>query len=676
MPVGITGLTSDFDSDKLIQKLIEVEKRPIQRMQDEKELIGLKIEVLQALDNDMIRLRQSVKSLYGINSVFRNKEAYGVDAEAFSADPGPHALRGETKIEIEQVAAAHSVASLPFDPSTAFKAGSFTVILGTNTLNVAFNGGTAADVADAINRQCQPYVSASVIRDTSKTVVLVLTSKVTGQDNELGLSDPDGVFSVIPLLEKKKVSVFALNKDNDFLEANWQNYKGSDQKLVALRGEHASDGNELVLSSAAREVMIDSLSVDSSYRLEITYRIKKRAAPESAASSSGAAPGSTIFARLFSAFVKDIEVKGVPFPVNDGEEPEAAAVPERQSAGPDIGVGVAYASAKREERLASLQASTNAATQTVDLDGAPAKINRIVLWSGSDEWDLAVQSVRVFSKRQKDVDFARTLQAPRDAKFKINDVDVRRPNNNDISDVIRDVSLDLKAPTKKPVTFTVDYDYGDIALQLTTFVSNYNKIINFIDDVQKTSVSDKPGEYNKADRGVFSGDMAFANIKSKLRGLVSAPYPTALSNRLALLFQVGISTGEWGSSFDETRTGRLKYDREKFERSFQDTPEAVQELFSSDSDGDMKPNDGMAFKMDLFLGDVVRPKAGIIDLKIQKIKEDLRQKDKEIADKETQVEGYESKLRQQYQNMDKNMADLKAQERWLKMNTESQKKDE
>ena len=676
MPVGMLGLTSDFDSQKLIDKLVEVEKKPIKRMEDEKQIIGLKIEVLNAFENELIRLRESTKSLYGINSVFRNKEAFGADSDAFTVTPGAYALRGDTKLEIEQIAKVHSVASKPFDPATVFKAGTFTLSVGTNNSLVVFTGGSAADLAAAINKQCRNFLSAAIIKDTDKTVVLTITSKLTGQDNEIGASDPEGVFSVIPLLEKKKVSVFALNRENGFLESNWQRYKGSDQKLIQLSGSFGAEGNELLLSAASREIMMESLSIDSSYRMEISYRIRKHQAAAAAETETPGETGNTVFSRLFSAYVKDIEVKGVPFPVNDtpaGEEPTApvAAAPS----GPDIGAGVAYATANRREKLANLEASTDTVTALVDLDGAPEKINRILLWSASPDWDLCVQSIRIFSKRQKDVDFARILQSPQDAKFKVNDVEVRRPGNT-VSDVIQDVTINLKAPTEKPVTFTVDYSYDDIAKELITFITNYNMVVGFIDDIQRTSKSDKPGEYNKEDQGIFSGDMVFATIKSKLRALVSAPYPTSLSNRLAVLFQVGISTGEWGSAFEETRKGRLKYNRSKFEEQFRETPEAVQELFSSDNNGDKKPDDGMAFRMDLFLADLVRAKSGIMDMKIEKTKEDMRQMDKQIANKEDQVNGSETKLKDQFMNMEKNMSELKAEERWLKLNSGENKKED
>ena len=224
MPVGITGLTSDFDSEKLIQKLVEVEKKPIKRLQDEKEILGLKIEVLNVFERDLRVLRESVKSLYGINSVFRNKEATGIDTDAFTVTPGPNALRGDTKFEVEQIARAHSVASKPFDPAAVFKAGTFTVSVGSNTREIVFAGGSASDLADAINRQCRAFLNASVIKDTDKTIVFSLFSKITGLDNEIGLSDPAGVFSSIPFLEKKKPQVFGLSTANGFLEDNWQKY--------------------------------------------------------------------------------------------------------------------------------------------------------------------------------------------------------------------------------------------------------------------------------------------------------------------------------------------------------------------------------------------------------------------------------------------------------------------
>ena len=65
MPVGITGLTTDIDTQDLINKLVDVEKRPIIRMENERDMLEFKVEVLEVMDQHLSQLRESVKDLYG-----------------------------------------------------------------------------------------------------------------------------------------------------------------------------------------------------------------------------------------------------------------------------------------------------------------------------------------------------------------------------------------------------------------------------------------------------------------------------------------------------------------------------------------------------------------------------------------------------------------------------------
>ena len=672
MPVSVSGLTSDFDSQALIDKLVELEKKPLKRLEEEKEISKLKVEVLEMIKNDFKTLRDTTKSLYGVDNVFKKKSAKGVDETSFSVKTLENASLGPLKIEILQIAQPHSVSSDPFLTDTVFPAGSFKVKVGTNIRFVSFDGGTAEDLAFAINKQAGDVVNASAIRDTPDSFIFQLTGLKTGKDNTLSLFEDSGVFSKISLVKPKKNIFFNLSKDDGFREEEWQSYSGNDKKFINLQGNALFQEDLFIVNNKAVELKIDEIKVQPDTVLEITgYNFPLKEDTKLIKEEE-----SNIFTRLFSVKVKDIEISGGLIPVNETESlNQNINIPETES-----GIGIAYGTGKNrkeksffiEKQISSM--TTNSFSLSIPVEGVE-KIDKIFLFSLSPYRVMAVSDIKIRSTAQSQYDFARTIQNPQDAIFKINDVEIKRPENNNISDVVKGLVFDLKAPTAKPVTFTVDYSMSDIFKQLVQFVSNYNTCMDTLNQISRTTHADKPGDYDKSEQGLFSTDSSFMNIRSKMRTIVLSPYPTSVSNNLAVSAQLGLSTGAWNSAFDDVRSGKLKLDQNKFEEVFRKYPVAVMEFFGSDTDNDKKINEGLAFRMDNFLLDVTRVKSGIIDVKIEKIKEDIRNQNTTISQKEEDVQKYESKLKEQFGNMERKMSTLKAQQKWLDQRL-NQKKNE
>jgi flagellar hook-associated protein 2 len=679
MPVGVSGLTSDFDSQALIQKLVELERRPIKRLEEEKELYKLRIEVLEMMTRDFKRLRESTRTLFGPGTVLRKKTALGVDDSSFAVTPRETAQPGQYKMEVLRVAQAHSVSSDSFPSGTVFPAGSFKVRCSTNTRLITFPGGSADDLAAAINAQAGDIVAASAIRDTPETTVLQLLSRSTGKKNALSVSEDTGVLSAIAFLKPRNDTTLKLGAENSFEESSWSEYNGVRKSLAGLPGDAGFETDSFRVSQKAVELPVSEIPVAADTVLDITGTFET--VPPETASSAGTSSAALegIWSRLFPVRVKDIEIQGAVIPVNDStDQPGDAAAQTPTAPDPDLlecGVGVAFVpvnAKKRVEKLFPLDTNaTNGFNLSIPLDKGFEKINRVILYSPVTGRALRVTSLKIRSLSAGGLDFARTLQPPVDARFRLNDVEIERPSNTGIQDVIANTVLELRAPSQKPVTFTIDHAMSDIRREINSFISNYNACMDTLNQVAKTSKTERPGEYDRSEGGIFVGDMAFVNMRSKMRTIVSAAYPTSASNLLALPSQVGLSTGDWGSSFDEVRSGRLKFDPARFEEQLRARPQAVNELFGTDSDGDHRLDNGMAVRLDAFLFEVVRPKSGILDVKIEKTKEDVRTKNGEITKKEEQVQNYENNLKQRFGNMEQEMSGLNAQKKWMQQQQNS-----
>ncbi len=675
MPVGISGLSSGIDSEDLIKKLVEVEKQPLQRMQQEKEILNLKIEVLNQLNRNLSELKDSAYKLYGLDSVFKLKKAFGCDENYFTAIPNINALPGNMKMEINQLAQAHSVASDPFDSNTKFKSGSFIVRVGTNERTVVFDGGTADQLALAVSKQSGDIMDAGAVQNTADTMVLSFTAKNPGKNNIIDIKDKDGVMSGITLLKKRQDSTLSLSF-NSFDTKQLTPYNGYRNSLKKLSGDVETDNGTLILDNTAKEMNIQKSKISSDTTMQVTwtYRAKSATLPEPNSQAEGV-DGNSFFARIFSVKVRELEIKGAPFKIN---EPETEDIPktgttniisERES-----GIGIAFINgSKRTEKLFPLEMTTNEKTIDIPLDKGFDSINKLIYYSEDETSNLVLKNIKIYDKSKGGFDFAQTLQKPLNSLFKINDVEVERTKNNNIDDVIKNVSINLKQPTEKALRFNIDFDKEKISDNVISFISNYNRSVQLMAEVQKTAKTTEPGKYKAEDKGILSGDISVMNIRSKMRALMIAPYPTSISNRLALAMQAGISTGKFNTAMDDIRMGLLKFDREMFMKMFEQYPQATAELFGSDTDANKIIDNGLGYKMHDFLFNVTRVKSGIVIIMVDKTKNDVTLKEKEIAQKEKTVSAYEDRLKQQFLNMDKNMSGLKQQQKWLEQQDNANK---
>jgi len=666
MPVGISGLSSDIDSQALIKKLVDVEKRPIARMKEEKGIINLKIDVLKTLNNKLKKLRDSVHPLYGFDSVFKLKKAFGVNEDYFSAIPTQYALPGDIKMQIEQLAQSHYVASDPLPKDLTLPKGVFLISVGTNEKKVNFEGESISDLVKSINEQADSLVQASVINNTPDTVIFSLKSKITGHDNAIGIEDTNHILSKLKLFRKKNTSSFSQNFSN-FDPETLNNYNGYKKDSFPQIKGFAEQHDGILFHNKAGEQKIDEQKIDSQTYIDLEYKFVPYEKPQTLDVSDD----SKLLSRLFSVTVKDVTIEGAPDAVNSGESKKKEKSSSKVEA--ESGIGIFALGGKRQEKLFPLESSTNLKTVSFPLKGFN-KIKGLIFYSFDEIFSLLVKKVRIYSKSKAEYEFARTLQEPKNAKFKVNDIEVERSKNNGIDDVIENVTLNLKKKMDVPITFKVDHDSDTIDMNIVSFLSNYNQIMDLIIEIQKSSKNSKPGEYDKSKSGLFSADMAIGNIRSKLRSLVMSPYPTSISNKLALLAQSGISTGEWKSAFEDVRTGKLKFNKNKFNQILKSYPSALRELFGSDTDNNHLIDNGMAYKMYEFLRMVAAPKSGIIDVKIASTKEELKSKDKQIVSKEKNVSEYEDKLKRKFLNMEKNLSGLNAQKKWLDQKTKSMNK--
>ena len=141
-------------------------------------------------------------------------------------------------------------------------------------------------------------------------------------------------------------------------------------------------------------------------------------------------------------------------------------------------------------------------------------------------------------------------------------------STNTLSNVAPGVDINLVNSSNEPVTLSVTPDVNTLVEDLNRFVSDYNAVIDRIDEL--TSFDSETEQ-----RGLLLGDSTVSVVESRLARSVIGRFDGA-SPDASTLAAVGITFGGGG---------RLSFDEEAFRAKFADDPEAVAQLFTADATG-------------------------------------------------------------------------------------------
>ena len=145
---------------------------------------------------------------------------------------------------------------------------------------------------------------------------------------------------------------------------------------------------------------------------------------------------------------------------------------------------------------------------------------------------------------------------------------VLRSSSNTLSDVIEGVTLNLQNPSDEPVDLAVTQDLDTIVDHINGFVEAYNEVIDRIDEL--TSFDSET-----LSRGVLFADSTVAQVENRLFRSVTGAFENT-STAVSRLSSIGIS-GSAG--------GHLSFDQDKFREVYAESPEAVEQLFTTEETG-------------------------------------------------------------------------------------------
>jgi flagellar hook-associated protein 2 len=191
---SIPGVSSKYESEETIEKLVEAESIPLVRMEREKETYQDQKRAWVNLNQQMVSVRDSAQNLYSFQNPFNNRIASSSDESVLTATADRTAVEEEVSILVKRIAASDRFLSKPLPKDYKAPPGLYRFRVGEEEVRINFRGGTLKELAEVINAKSDGLLEASVVSDSKNTQVFLIESKRTGARNTLSFYDQAAAF--------------------------------------------------------------------------------------------------------------------------------------------------------------------------------------------------------------------------------------------------------------------------------------------------------------------------------------------------------------------------------------------------------------------------------------------------------------------------------------------------
>jgi flagellar hook-associated protein 2 len=143
--ISIPGVSSRFNTESMVQELVEAESVRLERMNSELETYQAEKRVWQELNAGLNNLRQSARALYSFENPFNERNAISDNEAVLRATATREASEGVTEVRVLQVAQADRFISDDIDRELQIEQGIYTFTVGDDSVTVRFRGGSVKE---------------------------------------------------------------------------------------------------------------------------------------------------------------------------------------------------------------------------------------------------------------------------------------------------------------------------------------------------------------------------------------------------------------------------------------------------------------------------------------------------------------------------------------------------
>ncbi|MDY6933253.1 MAG: flagellar filament capping protein FliD [Spirochaetota bacterium] len=666
MPVTMGGLASGIDSDKIITKLVEVEARPILQWENEKATYVKRKEALNLLKSHLVRLSSSAKELYGFRASYNDKRAISSNTSVLNASATKFAKSGNRKIEVIELASTQKIATDPITKDKKLSSGKFRIEVNGESEIIRFRGGKLQSLQRKIDEVGSELVATSYIKTFGDNYILTIESKISGQKGEIKLSGGKNFLKRIGLIRGEKGEEkqrFKLVFDSKYFTSYIGDRKPEDQN-GSLNVEELGKSISIKDQLWREYVLPMEIQVKKDTLLEYFINYKGIKTEEE---DDDVLPYKIEIGPEEKIVIKGIELRGYNIsrvrPIEKKEEKREVL---------DVS-GIGVVSIDKGERLESLYPIDKKAKgkQLIPIgkEFAGRSISKVIFYC--NEGEVRFSNVKIITplKGIGILEPKNVITEAKDAKLKIDGIEIVRDKNNNLDDVIKGASLNLRNKSREPVTLTIEPDIEKAIEKIKKFVKDYNDYLDYNRTLTKAEMTNKLGEYKKIKykSGLFIGDMTIARIENALKTATSGAYPSMSDKPIKILPQIGISTGAINAEWETIKEGKLIIDEVKVYDNIRDNPDGVGEFFGSDTDGDNRIDHGFGFRVENILKPYIRAGKNIILAKIDLEDISIKRTEERIERHQVHLREYENKLRRKFSAMEKSISGAKMQQNWMKM---------
>jgi len=646
----IPGVTGKYNTQKIIDALVEVEKAPLKRMQTEATADQQKKTAWQDVGRRLSGLRDSARSLYSFQNPFMDRIASSSNDKVLTASATREALEETKGLLVRRVATADRFLSRSLPRDFVVEPGDYQFRVGDKEARFSFRGGTLSDFVSTLNSRAGTIVSASLVNDTTSSQVLLIEGKATGAANRMTfLEKAAELAEKAGMLERSLTASRKLTLDQKAIAA-WE-------KAATAEAYGLKEGVLTLNPSSELKIPVrPSLPLNPNMVLELSVRTER--IPEAAIAGVKPPPGPAI------PQTGSVEFKGITIQ----SDPSITPLPEWQPPAPpekvsDMQVLFIEGDGKLIP-LPELGDSTDFKKIQVPVGEMAGTLESLAIRNRNTHRRIVVKDITVFDTTQRgDYVPTKALAEAGDAVLEMDGIEARR-GTNAIDDLIPGVTLALKGASDAPVELTIARDVENIAKQIIGLVGAYDRIITDIDVLTRKdpTIIDAAGYLSDEEKkkaidslGLLFGDLSLQQVKGSLQNIMMNAYPTSKGRDLALAAQIGIATDVralGSATIDKTKLrGYLEVDEEKLTSAIERFPDAVKELFGNDTDGDLVVNAGIAYSLEALIRPYVAT-GGILPMKVTNLDRAIADKNKQIAAYNKHLDDYQAQLKRKYGQME------------------------
>ncbi|MFA6506607.1 MAG: flagellar filament capping protein FliD [Treponemataceae bacterium] len=642
--IYIPGVKSKYDSDKLIDSLMKVERVPKERAEKEVKALETQKSVWQDVGRRVSSLRESARTLFSFQNPFNERIALSSDENVITGTATREASEQERTFIVKKAASPDRFLSKPLSDDYKIPAGEYVFSVGKTEVTVPFRGGSIKEFSDSVARRGKDKISVSAIVVEQKTKTLVFESLITGAENRLVFKkDAEKLALETGVVERVD------DRERRFaLETNTVKIPDASRVQVVEGAVKAAPLGEARVNVSPPARVRGELSIE--------YEAASHVLSGEKTEESTEPPGPTIPSTgsiTYGGIVVESDPSSVPLP--RWEKP----VPPPRVDDPNV-IRLSFSDGssaflppmdddrnfeRKQYRLADYSKGSGNDLISIDL------INK------NTHREISLRSIRIFDPEASGGYKPKNpVSTAADTILSMDGIEVKR-SKNDVDDLIPGVKLNIHSASETPVKVKVEPDRKTVKEAIIGVVGNYNRLaaeINILirtDDKivrELTYLNEDEKKSMTAKLGAMQGDVTLNQLRTTLQRAASSSYPTSAEREMALLTQIGVSTDSrkpgGGAGLDVSRLrGYLEIDEKALEQAIRDKLPAVKELFGNDTDGDLIVDSGFAYKVDAVtrpfveMGGLVQLKTGTIDTKIGQAKRRVETLDRQLAVKEQEL---------------------------------------